>query len=230
MRVESPFIVEVSSQITLLKELNQQAYNLISSYWMFPPTDISAFFAISNFLIKAKSLWEESLARVPNSVLLCEGYATYLIDCEHDFEKAIQVINRRSHIQAGKSFIRDYSFRSLVYSFSHYLCKQIVNTNGSILNNERSLRKGPSTESFADDVLQMNENDLAASIMSKSKIDCAYQKAIQNKKSNYSFLMKVWCIVVLLLSIGVDVFIIYFNSSIFDKISEIMNQQLLQYK
>jgi len=206
---------DANDKIIELKSKNSECESMCRSFWKMQQIPLSFLDDYSKLCADTKSLWVEAIRDFPNNIRFHDEYCRFLSESLCEFEEAIRMKNRSNSIEVGKNFSVDYSFRSLVRAYPHYLKKRIVDVSGNILvlksghhsssSNDRS-DKGSLTNSTGELDAEVEES-IGKQLFRHSRMRLALHHAVRDKKTTPAILIPVFAYISLFASIAVFVVI-----------------------
>ncbi|KAK8890252.1 hypothetical protein M9Y10_035024 [Tritrichomonas musculus] len=231
-----------------LNELNEATKELeedVTSFWLINPNadhkgrckavndhgvDVTYLYQLKDRINKTRSLWNEALVDFPNSIPYRDEFCHFAIECQTDFACAIKNKHKSDLIESGKNFNVDMAFRLFVKTFPEYLKKNIIDTKGNYIRNNKKPAGGNNSVSSANSsknsfnstassssILDGQvEEEIGKSLITQSRIRLALQHSTETKKANKLAPLIFVSIFLFALGLGFALFIFIYFKNFFD--------------
>ena len=209
-------------KLSELKSMSRQCESMARGVWDMQTISTGFYEELSSVCSHAHAVWTEALYNYPNNPKFCEEFCRYLIECECNFPEALKIKRRGELIEVGKNYSIDYSFRSMVRLFPHYLKKGILDLKGNMKGNTQSRRGSSSSssqqtrsQSFSSSESSQLDDEVEDTVgrqtINQAKARLALHRAIENKLPKSIKCIIPVTIIVLIVIVSLFVFIIVFS-------------------
>lgn len=164
---------EASSRLHQLVKLEKESIEAIRGFWLDitdpkKPVTLTAFNKLRKASIHTKAQFLESIARFTNNSHICKHFSLYLIEGYGDFTSGIDWENTATKIDQGKHIFVDFSFKSFVNMYPHYLTKKITDRNGTFKTKTKFVSHSESTSNTS--TLSGSSNNMSSDTQSNSNL------------------------------------------------------------
>lgn len=235
---QSSSSLEITTKLQELRNSSLGNLKAVRDFWLDIPDNPNAFYQIYINTVWVNDYYSEATLQWPNSIYLYKDYASYQVECGADFFNGVRSKYKSMLIEQGKNFVIDYSFRSLVHLYPHYLKKNILDIKGNFIVN---VKKSGSSSSSANhnSVASSNtesteldneiEETISVTLFNHHRLRMALQLSIENKKSKNSMILKFYAgFSVVLLAAFLIFFYIFFASKFERRQTNLESAQLLE--
>jgi len=228
---QSSVSLEFNERISMLKQKTKNCLDILKSFWIDTPDSIASLYLLHQNISSIKVQWIEAIEDFPNASKGYEEYSTFLVECASDFVHSVVQIKKISLIDKGYNFYKDYSYRSFVSKFPFYLKDKILDLKGNFLSKQSHRgsqnSSGHSSSSFGEEMIEMlaeEEEAFAKEIMNHHRMRLAFQRAIEDRHSQWSGVFKNISLFIMVFSIGVTLGIfIYMWDYFTPRVSSVSN-------
>lgn len=132
---------EISHIVASTKKKGLKAIQASRGFWLSVLNgnghiSLQSLYLLNQQCEEAESSFKDALEQFPNSIELCNAFATFQIECLGNYTTALYWKKRASSVEKGRAVCIDNAFRSFVSIYPHYLTRKILSPHGGIgLNN-----------------------------------------------------------------------------------------------